>query len=331
MRICGGCMVFQAVQIVINSVCRSMGKRKAPLVINLVSNGINVVGNYVAVCHPELLGLEPVAGVAVASVASVIGGLIMGIMILRRTTVRPALRYLKPFPGKEFRLALSIGIPGGINNLSYSAGQLLTTAIISMTGTLMVAAKVYVSNLVQYVALVGMAMSQASSLMIGYKIGEDRMEEVNDVRSLVTRVAILSNMVFSLVLFLFRIPLLRLFTVNEEVLGIATGLFLIDFFVEIGRAMNNSIAGALQAAGDVKYQMVVNQASAWLISVGGSYVLGILFDMKLVGVWTAFATDELIRGLLLLRRWQSQKWVKGAMERRKIINASRRPENGMQA
>ena len=65
--------------------------------------------------------------------------------------------------------------------------------------------------------------------------------------------------------------------------------------------------------------MVVNQLSSWLISVGGSYVLGILCGWGLYGVWTAFALDELTRGLLLLRRWRSHRWVEGAETRRRII------------
>ena len=319
MRICGGCMCFQSVAIVFNSLCRSMGRTKAPLAINLLTNVINVIGNYLAVYHPELLGLEPVAGVAAASVLSIIGGMLLGAAIAHRAGVRLSLKYLKPFPRDDFKLALSIGIPGGINNLSYSLSTLLTTSIISITGTVMVATKVYVTNLVQYVALVGMSISFASNLMIGYRIGEGDIQAANEIRSLVTRAAIASNVFFSVLLYLFRNPLLRFFTDSKLVLEIAQTIFLIDLFVEIGRAMNNSISGALTAAGDVKYQMFVNQLSAWLVSVGGAYVFGILCGWNLVGVWIAFALDELTRGILLLRRWQSQKWVSSAMERRQII------------
>lgn len=319
MRICGGCMCFQSVSIVFNSLCRSMGKRKAPLTINLLSNIINVFGNYLAIFHPEVLGLEPVAGVAVASVASIIGGMLLGAYVSWHAGIRVSLRYMRPFPRADFKLALSIGIPGGLNNISYSLSTLLTTSIISLSGTVMVATKVYVSNLVQYVALVGMSVSFASNLMIGYKIGEGDIRAANELRALVTRTAIASNVFFSLLLYLFRAPLLGFFTQSSVVLEMAKYLLLLDLFVEIGRAMNNSIAGALQAAGDVKYQLIVNQFSAWVISVGGAYLFGILFGWNLYGVWLAFALDELTRGLVLMRRWRSQKWVQPALERRKII------------
>lgn len=320
MRIAGGLMVFQTVAMVLNNLCRSMGHTKAPLMINLTVNIINLVGNYLVVFHPELVGnIDPVAGVALASVLGNVGGLILSIVIVVRSGVRMSLKHLRPFPVEDFKLALSIGIPGGMNNLAYSLSQLATTAIISLAGDTMMAAKVYVSNIVHYVALVGLAFSQANTTMVGYRVGAGKYEEARKIRALVTRIALLSNMGFSLLLLIFNRPLMRIFTQDEVILSMAAGIIMIDFVVEIGRALNNSIAGALQATGDVKYQLIINQASGWIVSVGGAYLLGIVLDLGLYGVWAAFALDEMFRGLVLLRRWKSEKWLPGAEARRKII------------
>lgn len=323
MKIGGGLMVFQCVEVVFSNLCRSMGRTKAPLAINVTANLINLAGNYVAVYHSEITGLDPVSGVAAASVLSRIASMTLALCISRRAGVRVSFRHLRPFPMADFRLALSIGIPGGLNNLAYSLSQLVTTAIISLTGTVMVATKVYVNNLVHYVALVGMAFSGANSLMVGYRVGAGNYQQANEIRSLVTRIAVCSNAFFSLLMLLLRVPLLHLFTENQTIIEIASAIFVIDFFVEIGRALNNSISGALQATGDVRYQLVVNQASGWLVSVGGSYLFGIVLGFGLYGVWLAFALDELTRGLILLRRWRSQKWVEGAERRRRLISSSR--------
>ena len=94
---------------------------------------------------------------------------------------------------------------------------------------------------------------------------------------------------------------------------------IMDLAVEIGRSLNNTVSGALQAVGDIRYQLIVNQLSCWIISVGGSYLFGIVLGFSLYGVWAAFAMDELTRGLLMLRRWRSGKWMEGAEMRRKVI------------
>lgn len=319
MKICGGLMFIPCIEIVLNNVCRSMGHTRAPLMINLTINLINLVGDYLVVYHPEIIPVDPVSGVAYASVLGRVGGLILAAWVVSRTGVRISPRQLRPFPKDELMLSLSIGIPGGLNNIAYTLSQLITTSIISLTGDVMVATKVYASNLINYIALVGMAFAQASTIMVGYRIGAGNYKEANQIRSLVTRIALLSNAFFSLLLISVRTPLMRFFTDDPTILSIASVIFVIDFAVEIGRALNNTIAGALQAAGDVTYQLIVNQASGWLISVGFSYLFAIVLGWGLYGVWIAFALDELTRGLILLHRWKSQKWMAAAEERRKIL------------
>ena len=319
MKICGGLMFIPCIEIVLNNVCRSMGHTRAPLMINLTINLINLVGDYLVVYHPEIIPVDPVSGVAYARVLGRVGGLILAAWVVSRTGVRISPRQLRPFPKDELMLSLSIGIPGGLNNIAYTLSQLITTSIISLTGDVMVATKVYASNLINYIALVGMAFAQASTIMVGYRIGAGNYKEANQIRSLVTRIALLSNAFFSLLLISVRTPLMRFFTDDPTILSIASVIFVIDFAVEIGRALNNTIAGALQAAGDVTYQLIVNQASGWLISVGFSYLFAIVFGWGLYGVWIAFALDELTRGLILLHRWKSQKWMAAAEERRKRL------------
>lgn len=122
-------------------------------------------------------------------------------------------------------------------------------------------------------------------------------------------------MTFSPVCILFRRLLLGLFTQDERILMRAASIMLIDFFVEIGRSMNNTICGCMRGVGDAKSSMVVNLSGAWLISVGMSYVLGIWAGWGLIGIWIAFALDENIRGLILLCRWRSGRRKVGAQKR----------------
>ena len=319
MKICGGLMFISSVEIILNSICRSMGHTRAPLAINLVINVINLIGDYLVVFHPEIIPVDPVVGVAYATVFGRLGGLLLSIWIVSRTGVRISPKQLRPFPMDELKLSLSLGIPGGLNNLAYTLSQLVTTSIISLTGDVMVSTKVYATNLINYIALVGMAFAQASTIMVGYRIGAGNYKEANQIRSLVTRIALISNAFFSLLLISVRMPLMRFFTSDPVILNIASTIFYIDFAVEIGRALNNTLAGSLQAAGDVTFQLIVNQGSGWLVSVGGSYLFAIVFGWGLYGVWIAFALDELTRGLILLYRWRSQKWIEAAQKRRTIL------------
>ena len=291
LQIVGGGMVFQCIQIVMTNLIRSLCKPRLPLVINLCINAVNLTGCALVVFAPGLIPVSPACGIALANVISQVTGLLITMAVMRRLHVDISPRYLRPFPWHDLKLALAVGIPSGANNIAYGTSQLVTTAIISHTGASMIAAKVYASNLIQYVAQVGWAFSQAAVIMIGYRAGAGDFDGVVALQKRVTRIAVISNIVCSLLLMSVRFPLMRMFTQDEQVVAIAAGIIMLDIFVEIGRALNNTIAGSLQAVGDVMYQLVVNQLSGWLVSVGLSYVFGITFGWGLHGVWIAFALD----------------------------------------
>ena len=319
LHITGGLMVFQCISIVFNSLSRSMGRIRTPLLINIVTNTINVVGNWLVVYHPELTGIDPVSGVAMTSVLAQFTGMVIAVLVAHHAGIRISLKNLRPFPKEELRLTLSLGIPGGLNNISYSLCQLVTTAVISGFGDLMVSAKVYVTSLAGYVALVAMSFCQANSIMVGYRIGAGKFDEAKRLAMFVARIAVLSNLLFSAALFLFRVPLLGIFTRDAAIIQTAAGVLLIDFLVETGRALNNAFAGSLNAVGDVRFQLAVNQLSGWLISVGCSCLFGVALGWGLYGVWAAFALDELTRGLILRSRWISDRWISGAEKRRRAL------------
>ena len=50
--------------------------------------------------------------------------------------------------------------------------------------------------------------------------------------------------------------------------------------------------------------------SMWVISVVIGYVLGVKLNLGLIGLWIAMAADELIRAVIFIIRWKSNKWRK---------------------
>ena len=85
---------------------------------------------------------------------------------------------------------------------------------------------------------------------------------------------------------------------------------LIDFILEIGRAINMTMVRCLQAVGDIKFPILCGILSMWFISIPIAYYLGIILNMGLVGIWLGMAIDECFRGILFVIRWESGKWRK---------------------
>ena len=40
----------------------------------------------------------------------------------------------------------------------------------------------------------------------------------------------------------------------------------------------------------------------------GGYILGIVLDLGLIGIWISMAADEIVRGIVVFIRWKNGKW-----------------------
>ena len=78
---------------------------------------------------------------------------------------------------------------------------------------------------------------------------------------------------------------------------------------EIGRASNLVLTNALKAAGTLSILSFFGIVGMWLICIPVAYILGIHFNLGLVGIWIAFAIDECFRGLIFTFRIRGKKWT----------------------
>ena len=66
----------------------------------------------------------------------------------------------------------------------------------------------------------------------------------------------------------------------------------------------------LRAAGDVKFTSYVSLGVMWIVRVGLSYLVSIKLGAGIVGVWICLGMEWLIRSIIFLLRFHSEKWLK---------------------
>jgi putative MATE family efflux protein len=301
--------VLETLIMVNGAIFRSHGFARISLMVMLVVNGLNALFNAVVVFRPFETPLHGISGVALSRIIAEFLAMLLSFAFLRRARLACSLRDLLPVPFRLLKDILKVGFPGGITAVSYSISQTVTTAIMALLGSAVLSTKVYLSSFLFYVFLIGMAIGQATAIMIGRLVGAgdfDRAFRLN-IQSL--KIAMASNIVFSLVTIAFTGQIMSLFTQDPASIALARQIVVIDLFVVIGRALNHVEGNALNGAGDVVYQMVISSISCWCISVFFCWFLGVYLGLGLVGCWISFVLDELFRGLIYLRRWHSRKWV----------------------
>ncbi len=307
-RLCIGFSVFQGVLSAASAVLRSYGKPRVAVGVSLFMNVLNAGLNYLIIYRPVEIPLYGTRGVAVANVISHILAFAAIMVALYVTGVGGQMRKKSLKTLRCIVPILKVGMPGGFSSLSYSLSQVISTSILAILGTTALSTKIYISSIVFYVYVVGMALGMSTAILIGWMAGAGEHEKAYKLNQQVLRIAVVLNLCLSVLMLMFYQPLLGMFTSNPEIITQARLILFIDIFVELGRAFNHVENSSLQGAGDVFFPMVVSTISCWLVSILFSYILGIQLGMGLAGCWLAFMMDELFRGLLFWHRFRSGKW-----------------------
>lgn len=277
--------------------------------IALVMNVVHIVLNYALIYGWGPVPSMGVLGVSLSTVISKALGL--GIIIWCHQsllTARMKVEYLRPFRWKTLRQLLFISVPSGGETLSYQLSQTVIMKMVNLMGLVVITTKVYVYIIATFCYMYTIALANAAQIVVGFLMGAKREEEVSRRVWLTTAAGISIGVGLSTFFYFACEPVMHLVTDNQEIIDLAKAVLFIEIFLEIGRGANIVLVQCLQAAGDIRIPVFVGVFGMWMFAVTLSYYFGIVLGWGLVGVWIAMAIDEIIRGLIFVWRWQSNKW-----------------------
>ena len=311
MEIVGAFAFFQAVSLTISASLRSANKAVYPMMVTVVVNILNIIGNYSLIFGKFGMPALGVEGAAISTAfARGISMVILFVILFRKHIPKFPLSYFRPFPFAELKKLLKIGIPSAGENMSYSFSQVILTYFINMLGNEALTTRTYVVNIVMFVYLFAIAMAQGGAICIGHLVGEKKIRAAYLLGKYVMRISILVSLVLSCIWALMGYTLFGWLTDNPEIVRLGTIILFIDVILEVGRAINIYATNALRATGDVNYPFYVGLVVQWGVAVGCGYLFGIHWGWGLAGMWCAFVLDENLRGIIFVKRWNSLKWAK---------------------
>ncbi len=277
--------------------------------IALVMNVVHIILNYALIYGWGPIPSMGVLGVSLSTVISKTLGL--GLIIWCHQTLLTArlkVDYLRPFRWDTLRQLLFISVPSGGETLSYQMSQTVIMKMVNLMGLVVITTKVYVYIIATFCYMYTIALANAAQIVVGFLMGAKREEEVSRRVWLTTAAGVSIGVGLSTLFYLACEPVMRLVTDNQEIIQLAKDVLFIEIFLEIGRGANIVLVQCLQAAGDIRIPVFVGVFGMWVFAVTLSYYFGIVLGWGLVGVWIAMAIDEIIRALIFVWRWQSNKW-----------------------
>ncbi|MCI3922208.1 MATE family efflux transporter [Paenibacillus sp. TRM 82003] len=313
LSITGGFMFLQALLLTASAVIKSHGLTRNVMLITVGMNLVNIAGNYIAIYGPFGLPITGVTGVAYSTVVSRAAGLvIMVYAMLRVLDERIEWKAWLRLRAEHVKDLLRIGVPSAGEQLSHNASQLVITSFIAMIGVTAMVTRVYTFNIIFLITIFSVAIGQSTQILVARAVGAGTPEEAYERCLKSLRIGIVISLAMAGVYNVLGGLILDLFTDDPAVIELGRTLLLLAFLLEPGRAFNLIVISSLRAAGDVKYPVYVGILIMWGLAVPAAYFFGIHLGFGLIGIFVAFIADEWVRGLIMLARWRSRRWLKDA-------------------
>jgi len=305
----GGLCILQGIILSCGAILKSHGRPTETLIINVGVNILNIIGNAFFIFGWLGMPVLGPTGVGISTVISRgIGCVAAFYMMCKYCNFTFKKKYIKPFPFKIVKNILSIGFPTAGEHLAWNVGQLMIVAMVNTMGTTIIASRTYLMLISSFTMTLSIALGQGTAIQVGHLVGAGEIKEVYHKCLKSLKIALIFAFVTTSLVFLFRKPIMSIFTTNPDILKASLKIFPLMILLEMGRVFNIVIINSLHAAGDIKFPMFMGITCVFTVAVLFSYLFGISLGWGLAGIWLANAMDEWIRGLAMYFRWKSKKW-----------------------
>ena len=307
---------FQSMTCVLSANLRSNGKPMYIMITAIVANVINVILNYFLIYGYSFFPELGANGAAVATLVSNIFSCIVSVTVTLVVLKTPIIT-LKPHK-ESLRLIFKVGGPSALENVCYNTSMIIGLSATNMLLTNAVTARSYVFIIIGFIMQFSVAFGTANQIIVGYSVGEGNYPYARKA-TYKTFVYCIPFVILMVGLFnIFGRQLISILSSKEEVIQIALSVLPVVFLLEIGRCVNVIFINALKSSGDVMYPLICAIFSMFLVAGLGSWVFGIWLNLGLIGIFLAYALDELVRGILMLLRWKSGKWENKCLVRSQV-------------
>lgn len=313
-KIIMGGMIFNVIQLGVNSAQRGAGNTRITMRTNLVSNTVNILFNYLLI--QGHFGF-PALGIRGAALATVLGTVVSSIMsvysVWKKDTfvsipyiienkIRPAFEALKNI--------VRVGYSVFAEQLLMRIGFMLTAIMAADQGTAAMAAHQVGMNIMGLSFSFGDGLQATAVALIGYSLGAKQPEMAKEYGRTCRMIGGVISVILSAVYFFGAGLLMRMFFREDEIVAIGVSIMHVIIFVVILQIAQVIYMGCLRGAGDTLYTAAVSTVSVTVMRTLGSWLFGYVLHMGITGIWIGVVADQLSRYILANIRFRQGKWTR---------------------
>lgn len=320
--IIGLALPFQTLSMALCAAQRGAGNTKLTMEVNITSNLVNILFNYLLI---NGIGPFPRLGVRGAAIATAIGlfvGFVLSLLAMTRGRSGAFLHFSlsdRWLPDMESTRALTkVASSAMVEQLAMRVGFFSYARIVAGLGTDAFAAHQICMQFMNLSFSFADGLGVAGTSLVGRMLGAKRRDMAHIYGTLAQRFSFVISLGLAALCIFARGPLAGMFIHqgdSEAVRHMAMSIMVVLGLIQPLQMLSVVASGALRGAGDVRYTARVMLITVTLIrpllALAGVYVGRTLMgrsDIALTAAWCATLCDMSVRTVLMLKRYRSGKW-----------------------
>lgn len=286
-----------------------IGKTKIFMFSGILVNFLNIVFNYIFIFGAFGFDGMGLAGAGLGSSLATFFDALFYLSVSLLSYYRKRYNYFVNFRFvKEYALSIiKISLPVSFQNVFILIGFLSFIAITGLIGTLEQAASQVVMSSLMISLMPCFGFGIAVQTIVGNQLGCGKFKLAKFYGFETSKVATLYTLIVGIIfVFVPRIVLI-LITNDTNVIETAVPVLRIAGFGQIFYSVGVVLANGLQAMGQTFFVMVAEVISNWVIFVPLAYLLGIVFDLGLIGAWSALPFYVIVYSAIVFFRFNYGK------------------------
>ena len=292
-----------------SAIFRSCGNSRYPMTVSVISNVINIIGNYILIFTFDM----GVTGAAIATLISRIFCMVAVYVALakpRQDIVVNDYMNIRP-DWSLIKTILAIGIPSGIENSMFQFGKLAIQSTVSTMGTAVIAAQAMTNILEGLNGIFGLGVGMCLMTVVGQCMGAGRKEEAKYYIIKLCIIAEVGITISCLLVYAMLRPVTVIAGMESTSAALCiemmTAITIVKPLIWTGSFVP---AYGLRAAGDVRFSMTTSIITMWGCRVALCIFLVRTYNMGPMAVWYGMFADWALRSVIFFSRFLSGKWMK---------------------
>lgn len=312
-RIVMGGMIFNCIQMGINSAQRGAGNTKITMRTNVTSNTINIIFNYLLIGGHFGFPALGIRGAALATVLGTVVASVMSVISILKPDGFISLPYIiknRIYPAwQSFLNLIRVGYSVFFEQLLMRVGFMLTAIMAANQGTDAMAAHQVGMNIMGLSFSFGDGLQAAAVALIGRSLGAGDEDLAKEYGSICRMFGGIISVCLAVLYFVGARPFMGLYFEEEHIVTIGVNIMMVIILVVAFQISQVVYMGCLRGAGDTFYTAVASTISVTFIRTAGSYLGGYIFGLGIVGIWLGVLADQVSRFLFASVRFKQGKWT----------------------